>query len=113
MDIIEKEDTVINEDLLNSIKPNQSWNDEDLKQVYKRIGSLCLLQGSYQLSCKSYTLAGDRLNAMGALLKSGEKDKIITFASKNIINYLFCRCIAEFRNIYYRSQLSSKFKLDQ
>jgi intraflagellar transport protein 140 len=45
------------------------------------LGEICLRQGLYQQACKSFTVGGDRLKAMGALLKSGDKDKIIMFAN--------------------------------
>lgn len=56
-------------------------NLPEAKEIHQRLGELSLKQNYFQLACKSFTLAGDRLKAMGALLKSGEKDKIITFAS--------------------------------
>ena len=76
------ENAPITDDLYNSFKLPSTLNDEESRKINTRIAQLCLVQGAYQLACKSYTLAGDRLNAMGALLKSGDKDKIITFASK-------------------------------
>merc|ERR1712186_132223 len=37
-------------------------------------------QGSFQIACKKYTQAGDKLKAMKSLLKSGDTEKIIFFA---------------------------------
>lgn len=45
-----------------------------------RIGEACLRQGAYHLACKKFTQAGDRKRGMRALLRSGDKDKIIFFA---------------------------------
>ncbi len=79
---METESTPITDDLYNSFKLPSTLNDQEFRSIHQRVAQLCLVQGAYQLACKSFTLAGDRLNAMGALLKSGDKDKIITFASK-------------------------------
>jgi intraflagellar transport protein 140 len=55
------------------------------KEVHLRLGEVCIRQGFYHQSCKSFALGGDRVKAMEALLRSGDRDKIITFAnvSKN------------------------------
>jgi intraflagellar transport protein 140 len=55
------------------------------KSIYLRLADLCLNNQLYQHACKCFALGGDRLKAMSALLKSGDKDKIITFASNIFI----------------------------
>jgi intraflagellar transport protein 140 len=50
------------------------------QQVLLRLGQLCSDQGSYQLACKKYTQAGDRLRAMKALLRSKDVEKICYYA---------------------------------
>jgi intraflagellar transport protein 140 len=60
--------------------------DSDVpKGIHLRLGEMCLQQSLYHQSCKSFALGGDRVKAMEALLRSGDRDKIITFAnvSKN------------------------------
>ena len=44
------------------------------------VAKVCKNQGSYHLSCKKYTQAGEKVKAMKALLKSGDTEKIIFFA---------------------------------
>eukprot|EP00439_Symbiodinium_sp_Y106_P082105 s1139_g21.t1 len=44
------------------------------------IAKLCKKQGSFQLACKKFTQAGDKLKAMKSLLNSGDTEKIIFFA---------------------------------
>merc|ERR1719203_2468750 len=49
-------------------------------QILMDIAKLCKKQGSFQLACKKFTQAGDKLKAMKSLLKSGDTEKIIFFA---------------------------------
>merc|ERR1719214_204802 len=44
------------------------------------MANLCKKQGSFQLACKKFTQAGNKLKAMKSLLKSGDTEKIIFFA---------------------------------
>lgn len=44
------------------------------------MAKLCKTQGSFQLACKKFTQAGDKLKAMKSLLKSGDTEKIVFFA---------------------------------
>ncbi|TPX69392.1 hypothetical protein SpCBS45565_g02472 [Spizellomyces sp. 'palustris'] len=55
--------------------------DRSAKEALLRIADCCMEQGSYHLACKKYTLAGDRMKAMKALLKSGDTEKILFFAN--------------------------------
>ena len=50
------------------------------KLIYERIGECCMAQGIYHLATKNFTQAGNRIQAMKALLKSGDTEKIIFFA---------------------------------
>ena len=53
--------------------------------VSEEIASLLMSQKHYILACKKYIQLGQKVQAMHALLRSGDKDKILYFAS----NYLF------------------------
>merc|ERR1719355_587202 len=48
--------------------------------ILMEIAKLCRQQGSFQLACKKFTQAGDKMKAMKALLQSGDTEKIIFFA---------------------------------
>merc|ERR1719222_1208810 len=48
--------------------------------MLEQMAKLCRKQGSFQLACKKFTQAGDKLKAMRCLLKSGDTEKIIFFA---------------------------------
>jgi len=49
-------------------------------EILQDIAKLCKKQGSFQLACKKFTQAGDKLKAMKSLLNSGDTEKIIFFA---------------------------------
>ncbi|KAJ3347754.1 hypothetical protein HDU91_006709 [Kappamyces sp. JEL0680] len=74
----------LSEDLYNSISLPADLPNEELKRLHNRIGSLFLNQGLYTFACKSFNIGGNRLKAMEALLRSGDKDKIISFASRSV-----------------------------
>merc|ERR1719469_739388 len=48
--------------------------------ILQRMARLCKKQGMFQLACKKFTQAGDKLKAMKALLQSGDTEKIVFFA---------------------------------
>ncbi|TRY69166.1 hypothetical protein TCAL_05644 [Tigriopus californicus] len=49
--------------------------------VLNKLAEVCYRQGNYHLATKKWTQAGNRLQAMKALLKSGDTEKIIYFAN--------------------------------
>merc|ERR1719428_203854 len=49
-------------------------------EILAHVARLCKRQGSFQLACKKFTQAGDKLKAMQSLLKSGDTEKIVFFA---------------------------------
>jgi intraflagellar transport protein 140 len=46
-----------------------------------QVASVCYRQGNYHLATKKWTQAGNRLQAMKSLLKSGDTEKVIFFAN--------------------------------
>ncbi len=50
-------------------------------ELLNEVASVAYRQGNYHLATKKWTQAGNRLQAMKALLKSGDTDKIIFFAN--------------------------------
>ncbi|KAL1480715.1 hypothetical protein MTO96_034676, partial [Rhipicephalus appendiculatus] len=52
-----------------------------LRGVLEKIAECCLKQENYHLAAKKFTQAGDKVQAMRALLKSGDTRKIVFFAS--------------------------------
>jgi intraflagellar transport protein 140 len=49
--------------------------------LLQKLAEVCYRQGNYHLATKKWTQAGNRLQAMKALLKSGDTEKIIFFAN--------------------------------
>lgn len=72
----------ITEDLAERMTPDKNSVDPAQRsEILQEIAKLCKQQGSFQLACKKFTQAGDKLKAMKSLLKSGDTEKIIFFAT--------------------------------
>ncbi|VDM52826.1 unnamed protein product [Angiostrongylus costaricensis] len=56
-------------------------NETERKRLLENIAELGVQQGNYHFAAKKYTQAGDKLQAMRALLKSGDTQKIVFFAN--------------------------------
>eukprot|EP00998_Keelungia_sp_KM082_P005361 NODE_16_length_3996_cov_51.442233_g15_i0.p1 GENE.NODE_16_length_3996_cov_51.442233_g15_i0~~NODE_16_length_3996_cov_51.442233_g15_i0.p1 ORF type:complete len:1185 (-),score=344.87 NODE_16_length_3996_cov_51.442233_g15_i0:442-3720(-) len=67
--------------------------DEDAETyrmgLLKRVAKTAKLQQSWHLACKKYTQAGDKVKAMKALVRSGDKDKIIFFVSHSRVAEIY------------------------
>ncbi|KAJ3262217.1 hypothetical protein HK103_002630 [Boothiomyces macroporosus] len=72
LDICETQNVQLTEDFLSRVDTS-GIPDGESKEINLRIANICFTQANYQ--------GGDRLKAMGSLLKSGDKDRIITFAT--------------------------------
>jgi intraflagellar transport protein 140 len=59
------------------------WKEHNLQRakLLAAAARVCKKQQSFHLACKLYTQAGDRMKALASLLKSGDTEKIIFFAS--------------------------------
>jgi intraflagellar transport protein 140 len=71
--------------MADKMSPKLVDTDPDLNSkinLLKNIAKVAKRQGSYHLACKKYTQARDKKKAMKVLLKSGDTEKIIFFASK-------------------------------
>ncbi|XP_030750473.1 intraflagellar transport protein 140 homolog isoform X2 [Sitophilus oryzae] len=71
----------LTEDLTEKLTPEKDCIDEELRvSVLKTLAESLMLQGDYHLATKKFTQSGDKIQAMKALLKSGDTEKIIFFA---------------------------------
>ena len=70
----------MSEDMAEKLSAADVDNDEKLR-ILNKIAEVAYQQGHYHLATKKWTQAGNRLQAMKALLKSGDTDKIIFFAN--------------------------------
>lgn len=76
-------DVQITEDMAERMTPDKkSMESGQRAEILQTMANLCKKQGSFQLACKKFTQAGDKLKAMRSLLKSGDTEKIMFFAGK-------------------------------
>uniref|UniRef100_A0A336M4N6 CSON011732 protein n=1 Tax=Culicoides sonorensis TaxID=179676 RepID=A0A336M4N6_CULSO len=72
----------LTETLSDLLTPSKDELDDHIRnEILIELGEILQQQGDYQMATKKFTLAGDKIRAMKSLLKSGDKDKIIYFAS--------------------------------
>lgn len=72
----------ITESLTESLTPNKDDFDQTIRNnILIKLGEILQQQGDYHAATKKFTQAGDKIRAMKCLLKSGDTDKIMFFAS--------------------------------
>ncbi|KAG8506365.1 Intraflagellar transport protein 140, partial [Galemys pyrenaicus] len=59
---------------------SQDLGEEARRELLEQVAGCLMRQGSYHLATKKYMQAGDKVQAMRALLKSGDTEKIVFFA---------------------------------
>lgn len=72
------------EELVEKLTPSKEMEESDAigrNKILEGIGEVCMAQRQYHLATKKFTQAGNRVKAMKALLKSGDTEKIVFFAS--------------------------------
>ena len=80
--LFETEKVILSESIIDKLDFSQGkYPPEKIKIIRCRFADLFAAQGIYSAASKLYALSGDRLKAMNCLLKSGDKDRIITFAN--------------------------------
>eukprot|EP00392_Amoebophrya_sp_AT5.2_P009189 g9217.t1 len=86
IDLCYQHNVFITEEMAEKLTPlrkleNASASAEEWRKTQlRKIAKLCKDQGSFQVSCKKYTQAGEKVKAMKALLKSGDTERITFFA---------------------------------
>ena len=85
MDLCEKHRVKMTESMaerLTELLPEKEADTRGVRvDILRRIAELCVSQQDYHLATKKYTQAGMKDKAMDALLKSGDTEKIIYFAT--------------------------------
>jgi hypothetical protein len=85
MDLCEKYKVTMTESMaerLTELLPEKEADTDGQRvDILRRIADLCVSQQEYHLATKKYTQAGMKDKAMDALLKSGDTEKIIYFAT--------------------------------
>jgi intraflagellar transport protein 140 len=81
IDLCTEKDVHVTEEMAEKMTPDKSQMETVARAaMLEQMAKLCRKQGSFQLACKKFTQAGDKLKAMKCLLKSGDTEKIIFFA---------------------------------
>jgi intraflagellar transport protein 140 len=85
LDLCLAENVIVTEEMADKMTLPKHDDDEMNKQrnkILEKVANICVVQASYQLATRKYMQAGNKVNAMRALLKSGDTEKIIFFATK-------------------------------
>lgn len=90
---------------------------DDSKEITAAIAEICMRQKQYILASKKYVQMGDRVKALKALMSTGDKDKVIFFASNTpssfCISYLSrCQWLEAARYMHHDGKLPSIAKLE-
>ncbi|KAL3159995.1 hypothetical protein ABBQ38_010383 [Trebouxia sp. C0009 RCD-2024] len=80
LDLCQQHNITITESMAESLTPGKDASAKEREGLLKRIAKLAKQQGSFQLACKKYTQAGEKVKALKCLIRSGNTDKIIFFA---------------------------------
>jgi len=81
VDLCMDHNVTITEEMAERMTPEKNSMDAAQRSdILSRMAQLCKKQGAFQLACKKFTQAGDKLKAMKCLLQSGDTEKIIFFA---------------------------------
>jgi intraflagellar transport protein 140 len=62
--------------------PEGSVDTSERREILMDLAKALKKQGSFQLASKKYTLAGDRIRAIKCLVRSGDTNAVISYASK-------------------------------
>ena len=71
----------INDDMVERLTPPDTMDKAERKEVLLDLAKALKKQGSFSLASKKYTQAGDRLHAIKCLVRSGNTNSVIEFAS--------------------------------
>jgi len=71
----------ISEEMAEAMSGDEDSNGKANPDLLNEVASVCYRQGNYHLATKKWTQAGNRLQAMKSLLKSGDTERVIFFAN--------------------------------
>eukprot|EP00967_Tisochrysis_lutea_P022978 scaffold26237_cov27-Tisochrysis_lutea.AAC.2 len=72
--------------------PKGSMPDPDRNTVLQQIAKVAKRQGAWQLAAKKFTQAGEKIKAMKALLRSGDREKIVFFTGECVFACIWQGC---------------------
>ncbi|CAD5216485.1 unnamed protein product [Bursaphelenchus xylophilus] len=79
VDLCLQTNVIIDENLAEILTPPKT--DPNRQNLLIELAKVCMQQGNYHYAAKKYTQAGKKLEAMKALLRSGDTPKIILYAN--------------------------------
>lgn len=74
-------DCKITDKMAELMTPPKTMPKEERQEILLRLAQCCKDQGAYNLACKKFTQAGDKIKAMESLIKSADTEKIIYYAT--------------------------------
>lgn len=86
LDLCLKHNVKVDENMVEKMLPDTSAPDPARVVILRSMAKLCKRQGSFQLACKLFTKAGEKMKAFKSLLKLGSVEKIVYYANmaKNV-----------------------------
>ncbi|EFO21495.2 hypothetical protein LOAG_06991 [Loa loa] len=83
IDLCKQRNVPMSEALAEALTPSKEEisNDADRIKLLESVAKCCVQQRNYHLAAKKYTQAGNKLDAMRSLVKSGDTGRIVFFAT--------------------------------
>ena len=72
---------ILTEDILHSAAFATTEVNDDRRRILCEVADVCEEQGSFKLAAKIFTLSGDKVQAMKALIRDGDTDKVVRYAA--------------------------------
>jgi len=85
-----KGDVQVSESIIDVLTPSKhDVPPSKRKKIILQIASYCLSQKKYHLACKKFTQAGDKVEGLKCLMKSGDTPKIVSYANISRIKEIY------------------------
>uniref|UniRef100_A0A7I4KED3 Anaphase-promoting complex subunit 4 WD40 domain-containing protein n=1 Tax=Brugia malayi TaxID=6279 RepID=A0A7I4KED3_BRUMA len=83
IDLCKQKNVPMNEELAEVLTPSKGeiTDESNRKKLLELIAECCVQQQNYHFAAKKYTQAGNKLDAMRSLVKSGDTARIVFFAN--------------------------------
>ena len=81
LDLCLKHNVRVDENMVEKMLPDSTSQDPARQVILRSMAKLCKKQGSFQLACKLFTKAGEKMKGFKSLLKLGSVEKIVYYAN--------------------------------
>ncbi|RZF46866.1 hypothetical protein LSTR_LSTR008247 [Laodelphax striatellus] len=92
----------LTEELAEALTPSQG--DPNRAEILEHLAECALMQANYHLATKKFTQAGNKVKAMKALLKSGDTEKVIFFATVSRQREIYVMAANYLQSLEWQSQ---------